>query len=57
MIRKYNLLEREINNELGKIYLIIKLKNIIKKKKFCKSLMLFFFIVKIYMNVNINERR
>lgn len=57
MIRKYNLLEREINNELGKIYLIIKLKNIIKKKIICKSLMLFFFIVKIYMNVNINERR
>lgn len=56
MIRKYNLLEREINNEVGKIYLIIKLKNIIKKK-ICKSLMLFFFIVKIYMNVNINERR
>lgn len=33
MIRKYNLLEREINNELGKTYLITKLKNITKKKK------------------------
>lgn len=32
MIRKYNLLEREINNELGKTYLIAKLKNITKKK-------------------------
>lgn len=32
MIRKYNLLERKINNELGKTYLITKLKNITKKK-------------------------
>lgn len=33
MIRKYNLLEREINNELGKTYLITKLKNITKKTR------------------------
>lgn len=57
MIRKYNLLEREINNELGKTYLITKLKNITKKEKTRKSLMSFLFIGKTHMNANINERR
>lgn len=33
MIRKYNLLGKQINNELVKTYLIAKLKNITKKKK------------------------
>lgn len=32
MIRKYNLLGKQINNELEKTYLIAKLKNITKKK-------------------------
>lgn len=31
MIRKYNLLGKQINNELEKTYLIAKLKNITKK--------------------------
>lgn len=37
MIRKYNLLGKQINNELEKTYLIAKLKNITKKKNPRKS--------------------